>query len=108
MIAVLHLRLICPPDRTAKVMDVLDRSVGVAHMVVFPGAAVRPAGDVVEADLARRVRGRDAHRAGVVGPGRAHSRWPSVSLQLVVSLVGIVVAAALTLLVALRLRRREP
>jgi len=53
MIAVLHLRLICPPDRTGKVVDLLDRSVGVAHVAVFPGAAVRPAGDVVEADLAR-------------------------------------------------------
>jgi uncharacterized hydrophobic protein (TIGR00271 family) len=50
---VLHLRLICPPDRTGKVCALLDRSVGVAHLAVFPGAALRPAGDVVEADLAR-------------------------------------------------------
>jgi uncharacterized hydrophobic protein (TIGR00271 family) len=50
---VLHLRLICPPDRTATVCGLLDRSSGVAHVVVFPGAAVRPAGDVIEADLAR-------------------------------------------------------
>ena len=49
----LHLRLICPPDRTATVCGLLDRSSGVAHVVVFPGAAVRPAGDVIEADLAR-------------------------------------------------------
>ena len=34
-------------------MDLLDRSVGVAHVAVFPGAAVRPPGDVIEADLAR-------------------------------------------------------
>jgi uncharacterized hydrophobic protein (TIGR00271 family) len=53
MTAVLHLRLICPSDRVGKVMDLLDRSVGVAHVAVFPGAAVRPPGDVVEADLAR-------------------------------------------------------
>jgi uncharacterized hydrophobic protein (TIGR00271 family) len=53
MTAVLHLRLICPPDRTGQVMDLLDRSVGVAHVAVFPGAAVRPPGDVIEADLAR-------------------------------------------------------
>jgi uncharacterized hydrophobic protein (TIGR00271 family) len=50
---VLHLRLISPPERTAEVRDLLERCVGVAHLVVFPGAAVRPAGDVVEADLAR-------------------------------------------------------
>jgi uncharacterized hydrophobic protein (TIGR00271 family) len=53
MTAVLHLRLICPPDRTGQVMDLLDRSVGVAHVALFPGAAVRPPGDVIEADLAR-------------------------------------------------------
>lgn len=49
----LHLRLICPADRTDEVCEILDRAVGVAHMVVLRGAAVRPAGDVVEADLAR-------------------------------------------------------
>jgi uncharacterized hydrophobic protein (TIGR00271 family) len=53
MTAVLHLRLICPPDRTGQVMDLLDRSVGVAHVALFPEAAVRPPGDVIEADLAR-------------------------------------------------------
>jgi uncharacterized hydrophobic protein (TIGR00271 family) len=50
---VLHLRLICPPERTAEVRGLLDRSVGVAHLAVYRGVAVRPAGDVVEADLAR-------------------------------------------------------
>jgi uncharacterized hydrophobic protein (TIGR00271 family) len=51
--AVLHLRMICPLERTAEVLDLLDRQVGVAHLTVFRGAAVRPAGDVVEADVAR-------------------------------------------------------
>ena len=50
---VLHLRVISPSDRTEQVTAVLDRAVGVAHLVVTRGAAVRPAGDVVEADLAR-------------------------------------------------------
>ena len=49
----LHLRLICPTERTGQVRGLLDRSVGVAHLVVLPGAAVRPPGDVIEADLAR-------------------------------------------------------
>ena len=31
----------------------LDRAVAVAHVVVLRGAAVRPPGDVIEADLAR-------------------------------------------------------
>jgi uncharacterized hydrophobic protein (TIGR00271 family) len=52
-VPVLHLRVISPPDRTERVEAVLDRAVGVAHVVVVRGAAVRPAGDVVEADLAR-------------------------------------------------------
>jgi hypothetical protein len=50
---VLHLRLICPVERTDEVGELLDRSVGVAHIAMFRGAAVRPAGDVVEADIAR-------------------------------------------------------
>jgi hypothetical protein len=49
----LHLRVICPPARTRDVRDLVDRSVGVAHLMVLPGAAVRPPGDVLEADLAR-------------------------------------------------------
>ena len=49
----LHLRVICPPDRTDEVCGVLDRAVGVAHVVVLRGAAIRPPGDVIEADLAR-------------------------------------------------------
>jgi hypothetical protein len=50
---VLHLRLICPAERTDEVGELLDQSVGVAHIVVIRGAAVRPLGDVVEADIAR-------------------------------------------------------
>ena len=49
----LHLRLICPPDRTDEARSVLEGSVGVAHIAVFPRAAVRPVGDVLEADIAR-------------------------------------------------------
>ena len=50
---VLHMRLICPPDRTDDVRAILDRHVGVAHVVVLPAAAVHPRGDLIEADLAR-------------------------------------------------------
>ena len=49
----LHLRLICPAERTDEVGELLDHSVGVAHIVVVRGAAVRPPGDVIEADIAR-------------------------------------------------------
>ncbi len=49
----LHLRVICPPEHTDDVVARLDDHPGAAHIVVLPGAAVRPPGDVVEADVAR-------------------------------------------------------
>jgi uncharacterized hydrophobic protein (TIGR00271 family) len=48
-----HVRVISPPDRTDAVCTALDRVVGVAHVAVFRGSAVRPPGDVVTADVAR-------------------------------------------------------
>jgi uncharacterized hydrophobic protein (TIGR00271 family) len=50
---VLHLRVMCPAERTEDVLGVLRGQPGAAHLVHLPGAAVAPAGDVVEADLAR-------------------------------------------------------
>ncbi|WP_199440822.1 DUF389 domain-containing protein [Umezawaea beigongshangensis] len=49
----LHLRAICPTDRTDAVLDVLREHDGVTHVVVLRGAAVQPPGDLVEADVAR-------------------------------------------------------
>ncbi|ALE73202.1 membrane protein [Pseudonocardia sp. Ae168_Ps1] len=49
----LHLRVVCPSGRTTEVCEVLTAEPGVAHLVVHPGAAVRPPGDLVEADVAR-------------------------------------------------------
>lgn len=51
--AVLHLRVIVPGDMRDDVLDVLRREVGVAHILVHPGAAIDPPGDVVAADIAR-------------------------------------------------------
>jgi len=50
---VLHLRVISPPAVTGDVLDLLTDHPGAAHLVRLPGVAVRPAGDVVEADIAR-------------------------------------------------------
>jgi uncharacterized hydrophobic protein (TIGR00271 family) len=50
---VLHLRLLCPSDRTAEIRRLLDGWVGVAHVAIYPGAAMRPPGDVLEVDVAR-------------------------------------------------------
>ncbi|MER8182072.1 DUF389 domain-containing protein [Kitasatospora sp. NPDC094015] len=49
----LHLRLIVPADLRESVLQRLDELVGVTHLVLLPGSAVRPAGDVVLCDVAR-------------------------------------------------------
>ncbi len=49
----LHLRLITPSDKTDDVVRLIDTTVGTAHLVVMPGAARNPAGDVVMCDVAR-------------------------------------------------------
>ncbi|MFJ3657747.1 DUF389 domain-containing protein [Streptomyces nigra] len=49
----LHLRLISPPERTADVVRLIERTVGTTHLVVLPGAARDPAGDLVLCDVAR-------------------------------------------------------
>jgi uncharacterized hydrophobic protein (TIGR00271 family) len=51
--AMLHLRLITPVDRTDDVVRLIEKTVGTAHLVVLPGAARNPAGDVVLCDVAR-------------------------------------------------------
>ncbi|MFF3329401.1 DUF389 domain-containing protein [Streptomyces sp. NPDC002888] len=49
----LHLRLITPSDKTDDVVRRIERTVGTTHLVVLPGAARNPAGDVVMCDVAR-------------------------------------------------------
>ncbi|MEU3208863.1 DUF389 domain-containing protein [Streptomyces cyaneofuscatus] len=49
----LHLRLIVPAATTDEVVTLLESTVGTAHLVVLPGAARSPAGDVVMCDVAR-------------------------------------------------------
>ncbi|MGA5167036.1 MULTISPECIES: DUF389 domain-containing protein [Streptomyces] len=49
----LHLRLIVPADRTDEVVGTIERTVGTAHLVVVPGAARDPVGDLVLCDVAR-------------------------------------------------------
>ncbi|GAA2511144.1 DUF389 domain-containing protein [Streptomyces longisporus] len=49
----LHLRLITPSDRTGDVVRLIEKTVGTTHLVVLPGAARNPAGDVVMCDVAR-------------------------------------------------------
>ncbi|CAM5367957.1 DUF389 domain-containing protein [Streptomyces narbonensis] len=49
----LHLRMIVPPGRTAAAVELITSTVGTTHLVVLPGAARDPAGDVVMCDVAR-------------------------------------------------------
>ncbi|SDJ11246.1 uncharacterized hydrophobic domain-containing protein [Actinokineospora alba] len=49
----LRLRAVCPPESSKAALDVLQEHVGATHVVLFPGAAIQPAGDVIEADVAR-------------------------------------------------------
>jgi uncharacterized hydrophobic protein (TIGR00271 family) len=50
---VLHLRVIAPEDLRDDVLDVLRREVGVANLLLYPGAALEPVGDEITADIAR-------------------------------------------------------
>ncbi|MGW0425047.1 DUF389 domain-containing protein [Streptomyces sp. NPDC003015] len=49
----LHLRLITPAETTDDVVRLIENTVGTTHLVVMPGAARNPAGDVVMCDVAR-------------------------------------------------------
>ncbi|SDY34780.1 uncharacterized hydrophobic domain-containing protein [Amycolatopsis xylanica] len=49
----LHLRAVCPPDKTDKAVEVLRAHPGTAHLIVHRGVAVLPEGDLVEVDVAR-------------------------------------------------------
>jgi len=50
---VLHLRVLCPADRSDQVRRLLLDDPGITHLIVLPGVAVRPPGDVIEATLTR-------------------------------------------------------
>jgi len=50
---VLHLRVIAPERLREPVLAVLRDHVGVANVLVYPGAAIDPAGDEITADIAR-------------------------------------------------------
>jgi uncharacterized hydrophobic protein (TIGR00271 family) len=49
---VVHLRIVVKPELTQRVLDVLDVP-AVCNIVVLPGAALRPSGDVILCDVAR-------------------------------------------------------
>jgi uncharacterized hydrophobic protein (TIGR00271 family) len=48
-----HLRIVVPSDRSAKVVDLLEATPSVCNIVFLEAAARRPAGDVILCDVAR-------------------------------------------------------
>jgi uncharacterized hydrophobic protein (TIGR00271 family) len=51
--SVVHLRIVAPADRSERVVDLLERSDSTCNLVLLPGAARKPAGDVILCDVAR-------------------------------------------------------
>jgi uncharacterized hydrophobic protein (TIGR00271 family) len=49
----LHLRAVSPSASTEQALELLRGHAGTAHLIVHRGAAVTPAGDLIEADVAR-------------------------------------------------------
>ena len=70
----LHVRIYTTSDNTASVTETLNDDPAVSGLVVIPGASVRPAGDLVLADVARegandvidRLRDLGVHRDGTI------------------------------------------
>ncbi|GAA2049533.1 DUF389 domain-containing protein [Williamsia deligens] len=63
----LHLRVIVPTAGSDEVVGFLRSAVGATHLVVSPGAAIDPAGDLVQADVTREAA--DAVLDGLTGLG---------------------------------------
>jgi uncharacterized hydrophobic protein (TIGR00271 family) len=48
-----HLRIVAPADRSERVVDLLESSASTCNLVLLPGAARKPPGDVILCDVAR-------------------------------------------------------
>jgi uncharacterized hydrophobic protein (TIGR00271 family) len=80
----LHFRITSPPEMTTDVVEVLSSDPAVSELAVMRGVSMRPAGDVVLADVAReaandvvdRLRELDLHKHGSVHIEPVHT-WMS-------------------------------
>lgn len=78
----LHVRVIAPEDVTARAVDAVAGDEGVIHLIVLPGAARSPRGDVIEFDVVRegastvldRLRDLGLERDGAIVIERVDSR----------------------------------
>ena len=48
-----HLRIVAPDDRSGRVMELLEAAPSVVNLILLPGAARKPPGDVILCDIAR-------------------------------------------------------
>lgn len=70
----LHLRIICPAERTERVVELLREDSATANLTLHAGAALDPVGDVVLCDVAREgvndliegLRGLNVHHDGSI------------------------------------------
>ncbi len=73
-VAMLQLRILAPAELSADVVQILEADPGVSGLAVMKDAAIRPAGDLVLADIAReaandivdRLRATGVHREGTI------------------------------------------
>jgi uncharacterized hydrophobic protein (TIGR00271 family) len=73
-VGMLHLRILAPSKLTDDVVQILDEDPSVSGLALIRGAAVRPTGDLVLADIAReaandviqRLRALGLHREGTI------------------------------------------
>ncbi|QTE30910.1 DUF389 domain-containing protein [Pengzhenrongella sicca] len=80
----LHLRISVPADLSDPVVALLAADPAVSSLAVIPGASIRPAGDLVQADVAReaaddvieRLRTLGVHRSGSIQVEPVHT-WVS-------------------------------
>ena len=82
--ALVHLRIVVPPALVDPVLEVLERSRAVSHIVHLPGAARRPPGDVVLCDVAREAASiviQDLDELGVPEHGAIAVERPATVLS---------------------------
>ncbi|MFD9161274.1 DUF389 domain-containing protein [Streptomyces sp. NPDC059558] len=69
----LHLRMITPHHLTERVVALIDGTVGTTHLVVLPGAARDPEGDLVLCDVAREAADELLQEMRALGIGESGS-----------------------------------
>jgi uncharacterized hydrophobic protein (TIGR00271 family) len=59
--------VISPPDLSTRILEVLDEAVGVTNLVVLPGVARSPRGDLIQFDIAREAANEVIERLRSLG-----------------------------------------